>query len=332
MNDARQPAEATAIPCLLCGTACERTPLFSVRDRLAQSDRYYDVLRCPSCGSVRIHPLPSADDIPALYPAGYNFRIDACDRGFSRALKTLEWRVFYRPILRRTYRIVSRVVGKKVFSVLDVGCGAGQRLAVFRDAGCDVEGNETSAACVAYIRARGGIPVHEGRLETLSIGRQYDVVTLFALLEHLADPSPLIAAAHKLLAPGGRLVIQVPVVDSLQFKLLGRHAAMIHDMPRHIFIPSVAGLDAFMDRHGFDRAARYPVSLRERATLCALGLMPAAATPAAYRRAGPAQALARALGWLLTLFPGIPVALAETPTGVGAETLFVYTARRQEKE
>lgn len=331
MNAARPSDEAQAIPCLLCGAACAKTPLFTVKDRLSLSGRHYDVMRCAACGSVRIHPLPAPDDIPGLYPAGYNFKIDAADRGLSRALKTLEWRVFYRPLLRRAYRIVSRAVGKKVFSVLDVGCGAGQRLAVFRDAGCDVEGNETSATCVAYIRARGGIPVHEGRLETLSIGRQYDVVTLFALLEHLTDPSPVIAAAKKLLAPGGRLVIQVPVVDSLQFKLLGRRAAMVHDMPRHIFIPSVAGLDAFMGRHGFDRAGRYPVSLRERATLCALGLMPAAATPAAYRGSGPAQVLARALGWLLTLFPGIAVAVAETPTGVGAETLFVYTAR-QEKE
>lgn len=331
MNTARPDAGARAVPCLLCGAPCETAPLFSVKDRLTRSDRRFDVLRCSSCRSVRINPLPAPDEIPGLYPAGYNFRIEPGDRGLSRALKTLEWRLFYRPLLRRAYRIVSRAVGKKSFSVLDVGCGAGQRLAVFREAGCEAEGNETSAACVAYIRGQGGIPVYEGRLETLCIGRKFEVITLFALLEHLADPAPVIAAAGKLLVPGGLLVIQAPVVDSLQFKLLGRRAAMVHDMPRHIFLPSVRGMDACMVRLGFDRVGRFPVSIRERATLCALGLMPAVSTPSAYRRTGAAQAAARALGWLLTLFPGIPVALAESLTGVGAETLFMYTAR-QEKE
>lgn len=312
------------MPCLLCRAPGNGRPLFSITDRLSMTVRRYDVLRCPSCGSLQVSPLPSDTEITGLYPAGYNFKIEPGDSGVSCAIKTLEWQVFYRPILRRTYRMISRIVGRGTFSILDVGCGAGQRLQVFTDAGCDAEGNETSASCVAYIKGRGGIPVHEGRIETLDLRRRYDVVTMFALLEHLADPVPVIRAVKKLLNPGGKLVIQVPVVDSLQFKLLGRRAAMINDMPRHIFIPSAAGLRGFMERQGFTLRARFPVSLFERAALFALGLMPFSATPLAYRRSAVVQAGYRALGWGLTVFPGSVVALLDSIAGVGAETIFIF--------
>ncbi|MGA2090079.1 MAG: class I SAM-dependent methyltransferase [Endomicrobiales bacterium] len=310
--------------CLMCGSPCNGHPIFSVTDRLDMARGRYDVLRCPSCGSVRVSPMPSDDELAGMYPTGYNFKIEPSDHGFSRALKTVEWHAFYRPILKRNYRLISRIVGRAAFSVLDIGCGSGLRLEIFKEAGCDVEGNETSAACVSYIRDRCAIPIHEGRIETLDIKRQYDVVTLFALLEHLADPVPVIRAVHKLLKPGGKVIIQVPVVDSIQFKMLGKRAAMVNDMPRHVFIPSLAGLIGFMRKQGFKLHTRYPVSVFERATLCALGLMPSSATPVAYRESLMGKMVVRIAGWALTVFPGLAVAALESFTGVGAEIISVF--------
>lgn len=317
------------VPCLLCGALCDERPLFSMTDKLAMTTRRYDVVRCGACRSLRVTPLPTDEELGRLYPVGYNFMLDAADRGTSRLLKTLEWRLFYRPILRRSFRLARRAVGRTGFSVLDIGCGNGQRLEVFKEAGCAVEGNETAPACVAYIRKRGGIPVHEGRIEGLLPGRTYDLVTMFALLEHLTDPGAVVDAARRLLNPGGILIMQVPVVDSLQFRMLGKRAAMMHDVPRHVFIPSIAGLRGFMRARGFDITALYPVSVFERATLCALGLLPSAATPAAYRRGAAAAAGYRFLGWLLTLFPGLPVALLESLAGTGAEMVFVCRLREE---
>ncbi len=290
---------------------------------------HYDIVQCPACGSVQVSPLPSEDEIAGLYPVGYNFKIESSDRGISRAIKMFEWRVFYRSSFQRNYRMLRRAVGRDGFSILDVGCGSGLRLQVFKDAGCEVEGNETSAACVEHIHSIGGIPVHHGRIETLNISRQYDVVTMFALLEHLADPLSVVSAVKKLLKPGGKLVIQVPVVDSIQFKLLGRRSAMVSDMPRHVFIPSLSGLRAFMVREGFAQHSCCPVSLFERATLFALGIMPLSSTPVTYGRSPTVRTLYRVLGWGLTVFPGLLVALMESFTRAGAETVFVFEIKKE---
>ena len=57
---------------------------------------------------------------------------------------------------------------------------------------------------------------------------------MFHVLEHLYDPRAYLAAAHELLAPDGRLVVQVPNAASWQFRLLGRAWNGV-DVPRHLF-------------------------------------------------------------------------------------------------
>jgi hypothetical protein len=52
--------------------------------------------------------------------------------------------------------------------------------------------------------------------------------------------------------------------------------------------------------------------------------MPLSATPVAYRRPPLIQAGFRALGWALTLFPGMLVALLESLTDAGAEVIAVF--------
>ena len=55
----------------------------------------------------------------------------------------------------------------------------------------------------------------DGRLSAISKGKRYDLVSCRYLLEHSSDPLKLLRSLATLLAPGGRLVIEVP--DSSQF-------------------------------------------------------------------------------------------------------------------
>ena len=51
---------------------------------------------------------------------------------------------------------------------------------------------------------------------------RYDAVSMFHYLEHTLDPHRELAAAHKALAPGGHLLIEVPDPESWSGRLLGR--------------------------------------------------------------------------------------------------------------
>ena len=49
----------------------------------------------------------------------------------------------------------------------------------------------------------------------------FDLLTAFQVIEHVPDADEMIASCHKLLKPGGWIVITTPMVDSLQSQIFG---------------------------------------------------------------------------------------------------------------
>lgn len=97
--------------------------------------------------------------------------------------------------------------------LLDVGFGAGSLLDWARKRGADVEGVEVQAE-LREAALRQGV-IASASLEELGDGR-YDIVTLFDILEHIPrDAIPLVLQTlHRIVRPGGRIVIRVPNCQS----------------------------------------------------------------------------------------------------------------------
>jgi len=110
-------------------------------------------------------------------------------------------------------RLVKRLRGR----LLDVGCGIGDMLA-FRPNSVGVDINEQA---VAYCRQRGH-EAHVVQSDRLPFdSASFDSVQLDNVLEHIAEPAPLLAEVHRILPAGGRLLIGVPGI-------LGWHADPDH--------------------------------------------------------------------------------------------------------
>jgi SAM-dependent methyltransferase len=106
-------------------------------------------------------------------------------------------------------------------SALDLGSSAGRMLAGLRDLGWKVTAVVTSEEAARKARQRG-IPVRVGPLESHHLpGNEFDLVTFFQVVEPIPLTSRTLREFHRILRPGGRLVVAVPAFGFLQEKLFG---------------------------------------------------------------------------------------------------------------
>ncbi|WP_422750991.1 class I SAM-dependent methyltransferase [Micromonospora sp. WMMD1219] len=97
---------------------------------------------------------------------------------------------------------------------LDLGCGTGDFLAVLHEHGTVAcEGADPHPGYLAELAARHpDLPLHRlGVGEPLPFAdRHFDSVSLLDVLEHVPDEIALLTETHRVLAPGGLLVLTVP--------------------------------------------------------------------------------------------------------------------------
>lgn len=164
---------------------------------IEQVDSECNLCRCCRCGYVFDSPRPCHEDIVAFY---------------SRAGKYDSWldEAAGRDALwRRRLRLFLPHCAPG--NLLDVGAGTGQFLHHARPYFTRVAGTEVSESAVGIAEARYGLAIHQGKLEDLKLPDcLYDTITLFHILEHVPDPARLMRECHRLLRPGGAVVIAVP--------------------------------------------------------------------------------------------------------------------------
>jgi ArsR family transcriptional regulator len=100
----------------------------------------------------------------------------------------------------------------ETWTVGDLGCGTGQLSEIIAPFAGRVIAVDDSAAMIGAARRRlasfENVVVRSGELETLQIeDGTLDVALLFLVLHYVVEPELAIAEAHRVLKPGGRLII-----------------------------------------------------------------------------------------------------------------------------
>jgi 2-polyprenyl-3-methyl-5-hydroxy-6-metoxy-1,4-benzoquinol methylase len=203
--------------CWICG--CARSAPFKKRsieraltpEDLRISDANYGTTlalrRCTACGFI------SADrtDLSALFELyeqlddpGYE------DSQDSRVLQ-MEWLL-----------ATADKTHPRIRSALDVGAASGLLVSLAKKRGWDAEGVEPSQKLVDAAARFHGVQLLQGQLPHPRLeGRQFDVVFLVDVIEHVADPVELLRHAAQATAPDGILVVVTPDVGSIASRLLG---------------------------------------------------------------------------------------------------------------
>ncbi len=182
------------------------------------------VLKCP-CGLAFTPPETPAEPYDAAY-----FRKWEGGGGGVVGMK------------KRTYReVLSKVKGRGVKRVLDIGCAFGWSLDAAREDGFETAGVEVSGHAAQEAGKR-----HDVRPDTASFGDgSFDAVTLVDVIEHVRDPLGLLREVRRLLRPGGAAALTTPDLSSLSARSLG--ARWPYAIPEHV---------VYFDRATIRRALR----------------------------------------------------------------------------
>lgn len=135
--------------------------------------------------------------------------------------------------------------------ILDVGCGRGVALALYRERGWTPFGVEPSPTAARYAREVMGLSVHQGEFLDARFPSGFADVVLFQhSLEHVPHPSVELREAHRVLRGPGLLVVMVPNAASLDARLFGRWW-YAWDLPRHLYHFTPRTASALLTKAGF---------------------------------------------------------------------------------
>jgi SAM-dependent methyltransferase len=224
------------VSCNFCGSSDARVR-YALRDWLTHKDGTFTLVECQSCGLLYLNPQPTWEELETFYPDQYHAYSPpsaspqaAHGSGVRKSLlariRNVGWH-------RRSQAVTARSSGGRL---LDIGCATGEFLAEMehRD-GWTCHGVEPVAFAAAQARLNTRADIFEGTLAEAHYPPDFfNVITLWDVLEHTADPAGMLREIYRILMPGGLLVIRVPDPESITGKLFGRYWIAL-DAPRHLY-------------------------------------------------------------------------------------------------
>lgn len=161
---------------------------------------------------------------------------------------------------RRFQQIKPLISGKRF---LDVGCGGGGILRKAQGWCSLAAGVEPQTKWRAEMQGRG-VTIYSDLGEVAE--SSFDVVSLFHVLEHIADPKPFLAEIRRKIANGGTLVIEVPNADDALLKLFNcKEFSRFTYWSAHLYLYNPQTLNMLLQQAGFNnwhiqQYQRYPLA------------------------------------------------------------------------
>lgn len=221
------------------------------------SGETFAVQRCAQCGLVRT-VFPHAWDALGRYYGEQYYG----DEG-KRFVGIMEWAVRQFRLARVNMIRRLRPDGSPG-AILDVGCGRGLILISLQAHGWTATGTELAEELASKLQREHGIRIYTAPHlpDNHLAAESQDVILMWHSLEHVPYPAQTIAECVRLLKPGGKLLIEVPNLESWQAALGG--GVWFHlDTPRHLYHFSASSLRALCQEYGLTPVADTTLSLEQ---------------------------------------------------------------------
>jgi len=188
----------------------------------------FTLVVCRNCGLVYQNPRPSKESFEQIYPSDY----DQYDQRLHTE-STIR-RVSHQYGLRKRVNLILKY--RKNGTLLDLGCATGDFLhEMAKQRGWEVSGVEPNLQASAYARSLG-LNVITTTIDKIEFsGGQFDIITMWNVVEHLFDPIKTLEKIAHLLKPDGILIITTPNLECLDARLFGQFWIGF-ELPRHFYV------------------------------------------------------------------------------------------------
>lgn len=247
------PAIFEPVACYYCGTT-DCTELVKAQDDLTGKPGEFRFVTCNTCGLAYQSPRIRVEHIPEWYDGEY----------IAHRKKT-NWGVltgFYNRAMEKHDRDKDRLVARYIklgleSQVLDVGCGAGTFLARLVER-YGALGSGVDFKDLAHLPSFQRFRFHCGLFYEQDLPENtFDLVTMWHFLEHDYDPLRTLAEARRVLKADGRLIIEVPRLDCLSFRLYRERWPGLQ-APQHTVLYTKEMLLKFVERAGLELVEYLP--------------------------------------------------------------------------
>jgi SAM-dependent methyltransferase len=240
-----------AVPaCPVCGQSGGQ-PVAQGQDYEMQTcANLWIVRQCGCCGALRLDPRPDDAALPAIYPSSY----------YSYAMsETLSPLILWgKSVLDGLkFGAILRRLARPPMSYLDIGCGDGHYLDLMAKKGLKPErifGVELGAS--ENLRHKG-FRIFDRRVEDCDLvaAGSLDLVTMFHVIEHVADPVLVLSRVRGWLSPEGLLALETPNTDSLDARLFRARWWGGYHFPRHWVLFDPVSIRIALEKAGLEMLA-----------------------------------------------------------------------------
>lgn len=266
------------VPCDRCGGE----QFFTMFEKESSRAEIYQVVSCVNCDLVQVNPQPDVATVAPYYTSEYFTK--RTDRGydnyFSETLKAQIQKVYEQNLndlgffdyeehlrsgswlLQHLQRHSTETKRAPVGSEedhrprsLDVGCAAGYFVQYLEERGWNAQGVELSRDAARYGVRELGLNIIIGDFLTCRKlnPASYDLISLWASIEHMHSPRRVLERSFELLKPGGRMILSTCRYGILA-KLRGP-AWRFMNVPEHLYFFSLPGLIDLAAEIGFTAEA-----------------------------------------------------------------------------
>ncbi len=223
----------------------------------------YDVLECTRCAFKHIVPLPTEEELTAVYR--HEYYTQEKPLYLERYRQDLQW---WDAVYTQRYEILEKHLPAQKRKILDVGSGPGFFLLNGQRRGWSVKGVEPSVEAAEHSRKLGlDVANFFFTPQTAADLGNFDAINMGEVLEHVPAPAELLKLAHSVLNPEGVICVIVPNDFNPFQAILQDHLGFEPwwvAPPHHINYFNFSSLAGLLGQCGFDvihQESTFPIDL-----------------------------------------------------------------------